>query len=443
MNRESRILQERLETIDAAIQTAKQDMLDSAEQRDSLSEKIDQVYAQINQLQLKNSELAGQTAAIQTQMEQNHERLTSLTVEQAKINEFIATLEQEKEQRSAKESTVEGQTQQLNEDIKKYAQAILALEANLSEADQVYLSSRDDFNLAQTSKVHQVEQREKINSTIEKFSVQLNKQTEQVQLYRERQALLEKRIVECRAELQTSLHDTAKIGKTRTEVEDKFHQMGEEIKKQSQGLNELSSKIDDQQALTASSRADLSRLHGDLEHAQASLEEVILPEGSELPDEITALTSEDIDQKIEKNQRRLDRIGPVNLVAESEYKEQTERSQTLTQQVKDLEDSMAVLRSTMTKMDEEITQKYLATFEAVNANLRSMFTRMFSGGDAYLKLGCRGRSGRGRGVLGSTAWQKDRSNPTAVWGRAHPVFYRADVCLLSPQPRAILFARRS
>ncbi len=91
-------------------------------------------------------------------------------------------------------------------------------------------------------------------------------------------------------------------------------------------------------------------------------------------------------EQLDRVSARIERIGPVNLVAIEEYEEQSERKSYLDKQREDLSDALAMLEDVIHKIDRETRARFKDTFEALNAQFQEFFPRLFGGGSAYLEL---------------------------------------------------------
>ena len=85
-------------------------------------------------------------------------------------------------------------------------------------------------------------------------------------------------------------------------------------------------------------------------------------------------------------ERRIDRLGPINLAAVSEFESESERKQYLDSQHADLVDALATLEDAIRKIDRETRARFKDTFERVGRGLEAIFPRLFGGGNAYLEL---------------------------------------------------------
>ena len=91
-------------------------------------------------------------------------------------------------------------------------------------------------------------------------------------------------------------------------------------------------------------------------------------------------------ESLERTDRRISRLGPINLAAIDEFETQSERKIYLDQQNEDLEKALDTLLSAIRKIDRETRQRFKETFETVNTRLGELFPKVFGGGHAYLEL---------------------------------------------------------
>ena len=90
--------------------------------------------------------------------------------------------------------------------------------------------------------------------------------------------------------------------------------------------------------------------------------------------------------KIEAMERRIARLGPINLAAIEEHEQQSERKRYLDAQHADLEEALATLEAAIQKIDRETRTRFRETYERVNEGLGATFPRLFAGGSAALQL---------------------------------------------------------
>ena len=95
---------------------------------------------------------------------------------------------------------------------------------------------------------------------------------------------------------------------------------------------------------------------------------------------------EEWQQRSEELEQKINRIGPVNLVAIEEFDEESERKDYLDKQHADLTEALDTLRSVIRKIDRETRARFKETFDRLNAGFNEFFPQLFGGGKAELHL---------------------------------------------------------
>jgi chromosome segregation protein len=83
---------------------------------------------------------------------------------------------------------------------------------------------------------------------------------------------------------------------------------------------------------------------------------------------------------------KIDRLGPVNMMAIDQYDELESRHLFLTTQRKDLVESIAQTSEAIKRIDETTRQRFSEAFAAINHNFQLTFSTLFGGGRAGLTL---------------------------------------------------------
>ncbi|MEL6369976.1 MAG: chromosome segregation protein SMC [Pseudomonadota bacterium] len=111
-----------------------------------------------------------------------------------------------------------------------------------------------------------------------------------------------------------------------------------------------------------------------------------LLEIAEIKDEANLPAKEDVERKLERYKRERENLGGVNLRADEELTEIAERLEEITVEREDCEAAIRKLRSAIGSLNREARERLNAAFETVNNNFQSLFTRLFNGGQAELRL---------------------------------------------------------
>ena len=101
---------------------------------------------------------------------------------------------------------------------------------------------------------------------------------------------------------------------------------------------------------------------------------------------IIDVSESELSYQVEKIQRSLDSIGPINMAVQDEYNEDSERLSHLRKQRDDLVESEENLRETIQKIDRIARKKFQETFKLISKNYEKLFNLFFEGGYGALRL---------------------------------------------------------
>jgi len=152
-------------------------------------------------------------------------------------------------------------------------------------------------------------------------------------------------------------------------------------------------------AAAAEAREARARLEAQSEAAIARVEEAALlaqETCNAAPEELPAIaefkngadlpTRADVDARLERYKRERETLGGVNLRADEEMQEVSARLEELTREREDCDGAIRKLRAAIGSLNREARERLNAAFETVNRNFSSLFTRLFNGGQAELRL---------------------------------------------------------
>jgi len=128
-------------------------------------------------------------------------------------------------------------------------------------------------------------------------------------------------------------------------------------------------------------RAEMARISGEKFECPPPL----LPEKAGFKQD-TILAVEVESGRLDRNLAERERIGPVNLVAESELNELEESRLASQAEREELGVAINRLRGSIGSLNREGRARLLAAFQEVDRHFRSLFTTLFEGGQAHLEL---------------------------------------------------------
>jgi chromosome segregation protein len=216
---------------------------------------------------------------------------------------------------------------------------------------------------------------------------------------------LESQIANAATERQRREEETAELSLKHvelTEVRAQAITQGETLSAEAAALRAAMSELDArlralrhetealrEQRATLSARA--AKLTSDLEHIEATCLNDLSVGASALREDGTierieaeALTAEDEAARALK--QRLETMGPVNMMALEEFHETSERHAFLETQRKDLLDSIENTQASIKEIDDVSRIKFDEAYKIINENFSATFTKLFGGGQAFMRL---------------------------------------------------------
>ncbi|RWA72676.1 chromosome segregation protein SMC [Mesorhizobium sp.] len=94
----------------------------------------------------------------------------------------------------------------------------------------------------------------------------------------------------------------------------------------------------------------------------------------------------EIERQLDRLKIERERLGAVNLRAEEEQKELSDRLETIVSEREDIIEAIRKLRQAIQSLNREGRERLLSAFEVVNGHFQRLFSHLFGGGTAELQL---------------------------------------------------------
>ena len=136
--------------------------------------------------------------------------------------------------------------------------------------------------------------------------------------------------------------------------------------------------------------SEISNFVNNLNQLSQSCSEKINVDLLNLENEVEKFKKDEDLETAEKRVLRLlserERIGAVNLLAEDEYTKLIEKVDETIKDKNEIQESIEKLHDAINKINKEGVMRLKDAFQIVNENFEKLFTKLFGGGKAYLKL---------------------------------------------------------
>jgi len=197
------------------------------------------------------------------------------------------------------------------------------------------------------------------------------------QLEEELKALLQQRLIseEALAEARRKVETITQTLRTLEQQRGQFEQNSQLVRSQLEKL-----RLDSQETRVRS-KTTLEQL------TETGFElETTLDKLTQLEAEGETASSKLWENRLAEVASKISRLGPINLAAIEEYKEQLQRKEYLDGQDKDVTAALEILEQAIAKIDKETRTRFKETFDHVNSRIKDMFPRLFGGGTAFLEM---------------------------------------------------------
>ncbi len=389
-------------------------ILERAQQIESLTMRVEEAERHLGDLQ-------GQVARGRSRVEQLETERGRLQASSNVLSERLGELKTDhgvrrvqKEEADARRQRVQREREEIDAQIAQESERLSEARSRLSQAEQERESraeQRAAFALTREDRERELaEARDAARNSRDQFHG-LNGELGSLKSRLAASETARQRLIRQRAELEqqqrqleAGIQDNARpLPELKADLDARLaSRVAEEARlgEVRQLLETIDAEIRDLEEARVTAEAQVDDVRGGLESARVdrqglaveerNLVQQIAATGFEL-EVVKAGLAEDASEEaaaeaLAATDRRIQRLGPINLAAIEEYESQSERKDYLDQQNEDLEQALDTLLTAIRKIDKETRLRFKDTFEKVNARLGELFPKIFGGGHAYLEL---------------------------------------------------------
>jgi len=342
----------------------------------SASEAASRNLAQLTQkLEWQNSQIE----TLQKQLNQAQEEITATQQEVEKGAQSISLVNTSI--RDANEKLRAVPIDELQAQVVHWNTTLAVNERAVKESDRRYAEYEQTVTQNKTLVAqlkHRIEELKSLVFDVEQEMDQSKKEEEQIN---QQIAVAQEKIAPAEKELDTLEGDYSKLQheysvtqQFEANADRVYSQAQLELSRSREALDNLRRKIEDDFGLVA------------LDYSEDITGPTPLP--LEGVNQLVTLTEipKGLEDSINRQRALLRRMGAINPDAQKEYLEVKERHEYLTSQLNDLQKADADLRQIIAELDDLMHKQFRATFNAVAAEFKVMFSRLFGGGTAKLVM---------------------------------------------------------
>ena len=392
----------------------KRGMLQRSKEIEQLDSSISELEAGIEQLQQTLDSGLLQLKESEQQREKTRNQNQQLEREITRLNTDIASRKARREQTLDRQQRIEQELMELGEELEEQQQGLsasrLKLQARLDE-----MGNNDQTRNELRQQKEQIQQRLNQVRSVERESkeqflnLSLEKKTLETSLQFTRDAVTrlqhqwesgQQRLELLRRNLQEASEPIDELKLELEELLEKRLDVDKQLQDAREQMNEADNTLRAAEKQRDENDQAVQALRGSLETLRVGSQEVKV-KAANLVDQIEQLgfrpmeTYQAIPDEVDQSQlqeslatieRRVQRLGPINLAAIEEFKAVSERCDYLLEQQNDLNEALTTLEDAIRKIDRETRGKFKECFDDVNQKFQTLFPKVFGGGYAQLEM---------------------------------------------------------
>ncbi len=383
---EIRALNENIEALERRLGEQERLLVDTRNELATLEETHVAGQADLNDKQQQHAAAKGELEAIRARLDQVRSRAAALTQSITELDEEKRSVADVLAQSQARSRSVgerrvalEAEREDLAEERDRLrtrlAEARARAEEHRALAQEIAIkvesrrSSKESASAAlqrvRSQQEHLLRRRKELQGQLETASAPLGEDEQRLIELLDKRLDVEEELAAARRAMEESDSAVRDVEQQRAEKQQLVNDAREVLEETRLGVREVEVRAD-------TVRAQFRETGFDLDEIQEAL-----------PDEATSEQWEDSHESLE---RRVQRLGAINLAAIDEYQEQAARKEYLDSQFADLTEALETLEGAIRKIDRETRTRFKETFDEANAGMGRLFPRLFGGGHAYLEL---------------------------------------------------------
>ncbi|MEZ5361338.1 MAG: chromosome segregation protein SMC [Bryobacterales bacterium] len=366
----------------------------AAEQADerigALTVEREQLRSELEELQRAALSLRHENTRLEEQAQRGERRRSVSAQEAERLGkeaerasrdhaERLAAIEQRERDRQSADEALEqlkGALEAAQNEVSGLAEEQTSFRAEAAALDERRRAAKSALARVQSQAEEQKQRRDRIQAQVQ------NLETERLRLLADNEQL--SGAITGRDERQKALQERVQhLAQSLTELR-------EGVQMLEQQMREVRGHVETARQGLSKLEVDLAQRRSDLRH----LSETCEAELKQPIEEVAKLAAEDLsaEQLVEAETRyrdvkdRIEKLGPVNVLALEEYEEASRRQEFLETQQADLLNSIRDTQQAIHEIDSASKKQFKEAFDVVNENFKKTFTTLFGGGVGEMRL---------------------------------------------------------
>ena len=381
--------------------------------------KLEMLSKQINKSKIKEEEILKAQSSIEVEIESLNEKLAENKNSVRSVEDQLNDLESNLMRNHLNQTQCLDNIKIIKKDITDTERiindskiAVKKIEPDIEKAEKILYSFQEKINEANQSVVSAGKKRDAQQQILQDARVEMvnveskrdnliyksNSANEQVEAIKQNQVIIldeEKNLKALKKDLDQKIKNgekelnkiNAELQKQRSIIDLKKSVFRETYNMIDQIQTKIKIEQKDRESILENLKSSEFKLNDLKQKIEIVFQQIKERYNTSVPDKLIVDDSEDeLAYQVEKIQRSLENIGPVNMAVQDEYNEDNERLNHLRKQRDDLVESEENLRETIQKIDRIARKKFQETFKHISKNYEKLFNLFFEGGYGNLRL---------------------------------------------------------
>ena len=381
--------------------------------------KLEMLSKQINKSKIKEEEILKAQSSIEVEIESLNEKLAENKNSVRSVEDQLNDLESNLMRNHLNQTQCLDNIKIIKKDITDTERiindskiAVKKIEPDIEKAEKILSSFQEKINEANQSVVSAGKKRDAQQQILQDARVEMvnveskrdnliyksNSANEQVEAIKQNQVIIldeEKNLKALKKDLDQKIKNgekelnkiNAELQKQRSIIDLKKSVFRETYNMIDQIQTKIKLEQKDRESILENLKSSEFKLNDLKQKIEIVFQQIKERYNASVPEKLIVDDSEDeLAYQVEKIQRSLENIGPVNMAVQDEYNEDNERLNHLRKQRDDLVESEENLRETIQKIDRIARKKFQETFKHISKNYEKLFNLFFEGGYGNLRL---------------------------------------------------------
>ncbi|MBE9567584.1 MAG: AAA family ATPase, partial [Proteobacteria bacterium] len=363
-----------------ALQAKEQQREEQQRALNSIHSRLNEITAQITARESRHEHITKRGNDLADELEETQKLIsrdeTEIETATRNRNQALAnaeTMEADRKALQGQRETLQQQQQQHRSNLQQHREQAHQLAIRVEGLKTRLSGLQHNIQRMEQAQTMQLQRQQELKALLSQSTLPTEQLETELKALLEQRLKTEEALSEARRKVESITHTQRTLETQRSEYE----QSAQRVRSQLEKL-----RLDSQETRVRSktSLEQLAETGFELEPLLEKLETL------QAEDANAVISSKQWEMKLAEVAAKISRLGPINLAAIEEYKEQLQRKEYLDEQDRDVTAALDILEQAIAKIDKETRTRFKETFDHVNSRIKEMFPKLFGGGIAYLEM---------------------------------------------------------